>query len=205
MTLAVEPELPLTADIARQASPLARLGALVAGVVVLGCGVVVSAGGVALALVGMAVVAYVQRRRGDRLTRTGHWVTACATMAIVTLLVAAALLGMAPKGTVANVMHAADSSSAVAARQPPPAWLERFSPGYRAQQARMEPSSRLIAVLSAIFGIGFALSFFATIYGSLGWGAGMLLGLAAHGRWPGAPPSPDETLAESARASVGGP
>src|SRR6185503_2465013 len=105
-------------------------------------------------------------------------------------------LSLTPKGTVANVMHAADSSSAVAARQPPPAWLERFAPGYRVQQARMEPSSRLIAVLSAIFGVGFALSFFATIYGSLGWGAGMLLGLAAHGRWPGAPPSPGETLAE---------
>lgn len=204
MTLAIEPETPEPDALAQQrAGPLARLAALVAGVVVLGCGVLVSLGGVVIAPAGMAVAAYVQRRRGDPLTRAGHWIAACSSMAIVILIAAGALLSMAPKGTVASVMHAADSSSAVAARQPPPAWLERMAPGYRIQQERMEPSSRLVGALTAIFGIGFAVTFFATMYGSLGWGAGMLLGLAAHGRWPGASPSPDETLAELARASAG--
>ena len=80
---------------------------------------------------------------------------------------------------------AADSSSAVAAKEPPPAWLDRLAPGYRVQQARMAPSSRAFAVATAIFGVGFALTFFATLYGTLGWGAGMLLGLAIRGSWPG--------------------
>jgi hypothetical protein len=186
-------------------SLLARLAAFVAGAVLLVGGVVVSLGGILLAPIGMAVAAYVQRRRGHSLTRGGHWIAACSSMAIAILIAAGALLSMTPKGTVANVVHAADSSSAVAAKQPPPAWLERIAPGYRVQQARMEPSSRLIAVLSAIFGIGFAVTFFATVYGSLGWGAGMLLGLAAQGRWPGASPSSDEASSALARASAADP
>ncbi|MFL5617985.1 MAG: hypothetical protein ACJ79A_06255 [Gemmatimonadaceae bacterium] len=186
MTLVAEPETPALADGAQPAGSFTRVAAFVAGAVVLLCGVVVSFGGVVLAPIGMAVVAYVQQRRGHPLTRGGHWIAACSSMAIAILIVGGALLSATPKGTVANVMHAADSSSAVAAKQPPPAWLERIAPGYRLQQARMEPSSRLIAVLAAIFGIGFAVTVFATLYGSLGWGAGMLLGLAVQGRWPGA-------------------
>lgn len=182
---------------------LARLGALLAGVVVLLGGIVVSLGGVVLAPIGMAVAAQVQRRRGRPLTRGGYWIAAFSSMAIVILVVAGALLSIAPTGTVANVMHAADSSSAVAAKQPPPAWLERVAPGYRVQQARMEPSSRLLAVFAAIFGIGFAVTTFATLYGTLGWGAGMLLGLAAQGRWPGSSPPTGEAQDPLARADAG--
>jgi hypothetical protein len=167
--------------------PLARVAAFVAGVALLSGGIVVSLGGVVLAPIGMAIAARVQRRRGHPLTRGGHWIAACSAMALVVVLAAGALLSAAPKGTVANVMHAADSSSAVAAKAPPPAWLDRLTPGYRVQQTRMEPSSRVFAVLAAIFGIGFALTFFATLYGSLGWCAGMLLGLAFRGSWPGVP------------------
>jgi hypothetical protein len=165
---------------------LPRLAAFVGGAVLLLGGVVVSLGAVLLAPVGMAAAAYVQRRRGHPLTRGGHWIAAFASMAITILIAAGVLLSLTPKGTVANVMHAADSTSAVAAKQPPPAWLERLAPGYRVQQVRMEPSSRLIAVLTAIFGVGFTVTAFATVYATLGWGAGMLLGLAVQGRWPGA-------------------
>ena len=184
---------------------LARVAAFVAGVVVLISGIVVSLGAVVLAPIGMAAAAHVQRRRGHPLTRGGYWIAAFSSMAIVILVVTGALLSMAPKGTVANVMHAADSSSAVAAKQPPPAWLERLAPGYRVQQARMEPSSRLFAVITAIFGIGFAVTTFATMYGTLGWGAGMLLGLAGQGRWPGSSPAPQEAGGQLAGADLGSP
>jgi hypothetical protein len=180
---------------------LPRLAAFVGGVVLLLGGVVVSLGAVVLAPVGMAVAAYVLRRRGQPLTVGGYWIAAFASMAITILVAAGVLLSLTPKGTVANVMHAADSTSAVAAKQPPPAWLERFAPGYRVQQARMEPSSRLIAILTGIFGVGFAVTAFATLYGTLGWGAGMLLGLAVQGRWPGAPPF-DVTLRARAGARI---
>lgn len=205
MTLAVEPEGASVADIPQRAGSLTRVAAFVAGAIVLLGGIVVSLGGVVLALIGMAAAAYVQRRRAHPLTIGGHWIAAFSSMAIVILLATGALLSIAPKGTVANVMHAADSSSAVAAKQPPPAWLERLAPGYRVQQARMEPSSRLFAVLTAIFGIGFAVTTFATVYGTLGWGAGMLFGLAVQGRWPGASQAPDDAGRALARAGVGGP
>jgi hypothetical protein len=181
---------------------LARLAAFVGGAVLLLGGVVVSLGGVVVAPIGMAVAAYVQRRRGHPLTRGGHWIAAFASMAIAILIAAGALLSLTPKGTVANVMHAADSSSAVAAKQPPPAWLERLAPGYRVQQVTMEPSSRLIAVVAAIFGIGFAVTTFATLYGTLGWGAGMLLGLAVQGRWPGESQTADEPMRARADARL---
>jgi hypothetical protein len=173
-----------SADTARP-GPLVRAAALVAGALVLLGGVIVSLGGVVLAPIGMAVAGHVQRRRGRALTRGGYWIAACSSMALAVALAAGALLGSAPKGTLANVVHAADSSSAAAAKEPPPAWLDRLAPGYRVQQARMEPSSRVLAVLTALFGVGFALTFFATLYGSLGWGAGMLLGFAFRGSWPG--------------------
>jgi len=186
----------------RSTGVLPRLAAFAGGAVLLLGGVVVSLGAVVLAPVGMAVAAYVQRRRGQPLTSGGHWIAAFASMAIVILIAAGVLLSLTPKGTVANVMHAADSTSAVAAKQPPPAWLERLAPGYRVQQARMEPSSRLIAILTAIFGVGFAVTAFATLYGTLGWGAGMLLGLAVHGRWPGSSPPLDESLRARAGATI---
>jgi len=37
------------------------------------------------------------------------------------------------------------------------------------------------------FGAAFALIFFSAFFGTIGWGGGMLLGLAINGRWPGAP------------------
>jgi hypothetical protein len=174
-----------TAADTTKSGPLVRAAALVAGVVVLMGGVIVSLGGVVLAPIGMAVADHVQRRRGRPLTPGGYWIVACSSMPLAVAVAAGALLSTAPKGTVANVMHAADSSSAAAAKQPPPAWLDRLAPGYRVQQARMEPSSRVVAVLTTIFGVGFALTFFSTLYGSVGWGVGMLLGLAFRGSWPG--------------------
>lgn len=188
-----------------RASPLVRAAALVAGVVVLLGGLIVSLGGVILAPIGMAVAGHVQRRRGRPLTRGGYWIAACSSMALAVALAGGALLSTAPKGTVASVMHAADSSSAAAAKEPPPAWLDRLAPGYRVQQARMEPSSRVVAVLTAIFGVGFALTFFSTLYGSVGWGAGMLLGLAFRGSWPGVRGESADDLVQVAPSRVDPP
>lgn len=179
------PDVVATVADTTNLGPLVRAAAVVAGAAVLLGGAIVSFGGVVLAPIGMAVAGHVQRRRGRPLTRVGYWIAACSSMALAVALAAGALLSAAPKGTVPSVMHAADSSSAAAAKEPPPRWLDRLAPGYRVQQARMEPSSRVVAVLTTIFGVGFALTFFSTLYGTVGWGAGMLLGLAFRGSWPG--------------------
>jgi hypothetical protein len=193
-----------TADTTKS-GPLARAAALVAGVLVLLGGVIVSLGGVVLAPIGMAVAGHVQRRRGRPLTRAGYWIAACSSMAFAVALAAGALLSATPKDTVAKVIHAADSSSAAAAKEPPPAWLDRLAPGYRVQQTRMEPSSRLVAVLTAIFGVGFAMTFFSTLYGSVGWGAGMLFGLAFRGSWPGVRGESADDLVQVAQPRGGAP
>ena len=139
MTVVTAPGMSSPSTLTPTASPIARVAAFVAGVVILGGGVVISAGGVLFAPITMAAAAYVKRRRGDPLTRLGHWIAACSAMAIVIFVAAGALLSATPKGTVANVMRAVDSSSAVAAKQPPPAWLERLAPGSRGQQPRTAP------------------------------------------------------------------
>jgi hypothetical protein len=48
---------------------------------------------------------------------------------------------------------------------------------------------------SMIIGIGIAVAFLAALLGTLSWGAGMLLGLAFLGRWPGAKGESFENLA----------
>jgi hypothetical protein len=162
----------------------ARALAAVGGLVVLSGAVLVSLGTVALALIVMAVVGGMQRRRGRALTRSGHWVAACATMAVVVLALFGIGFAAMPRGSMDAARKSMDSSSAVAAKQPPPAWVQKLYPQYSQAAANTKPSPVMVWV-SLIIGVGIAVTFFATLYGTLSWGAGMLLGLALVGRWPG--------------------
>jgi hypothetical protein len=163
---------------------LARGAALLGGLLLLAGGAVVSLGMVVLAPLGMAVAGYVQRRRGNPMTRGEHWIAASASVMVAVMLALGAVLAVAPPGTVRNAMQAADSASVASAKEPPPAWLERLGPGLSMQQPS-PGSSRMFAIVGGLLGISFAVGFFSAAFGSLGWGAGMLLGLAVSGRWPG--------------------
>jgi hypothetical protein len=186
MTLIAEPEVVIPVDPqAPRSGAGARLAAAIGGLVLLTGAVLVSFGTVVIALIGMTVVAGVQRRRGRALTRSGHWVAACATMAVIVLALSGALLSYVPRGALSAAKQSMDSSSAASAKQPPPAWVQKLYPQYSQAAANAKPSPVMVWT-SMIIGVGIAVTFFATLYGTLSWGAGMLIGLAFIGRWPGA-------------------
>jgi hypothetical protein len=184
MTIAAESDV--LAPLARhesKSSALVRIVAGVGGLALLAGTTLVSLGTVVIVLIGMAVIAGVQRKRGRALTRAGHWVTACATMAVVVFVLGGSLVSLG--GGVRSIRQSMDSSSAVRAKQQPPAWMQRLYPQYSQAAVNAKPSPMMVW-MTVIFGIGIAVTFFATLLGTLSWGAGMLLGLAFIGRWPGA-------------------
>jgi hypothetical protein len=185
VSIDIAPEIVGVGHGAPKSGAGARVAAFVAGLLVLLCGAVISLGVVVLAPVGMAIVGYVQRRRGHPLTRGGHWIAASASITLALLMAGGAFVAATPPGAIRSVMNAADSASAVAAKEPPPAWLEKLGPGFSQSNARMTSTSGVAALIGAVIGIGFALGLVSALYGSFGWGAGMLLGLAVTGRWPG--------------------
>jgi hypothetical protein len=169
---------------------LVRLAAFIGGAVLLLCGLVVSLGTMLGALIGMGVVNNVWRRRGRSMTRGGYWFAAGASMTVVLLAAGSALFAVAPAGSLRGVMHAADSASVAAGKEEPPELLRRLGPMY---DRRYEPSagtSRLLAIVGAVWGLGFMVGSLAALYASVGWGAAMLLALAVTGRWPGAAMGP---------------
>ena len=194
MTLATHPEPSTPIDEQKSGVP-ARLVAGIGGLAVLAGTALISVGTVVIVLIGMAVVAGVQRRRGRALTRSGHWVTACATMAVVMLAASGALFSYMPRGAMDAAKQSMDSSNAAAAKQPPPAWVQRLYPQYAQQTAASAKPSTAMVWLSMILGGGMFVSFFSMLYGTLSWGAAMLLGLAVAGRWPGARGGSFEELA----------
>ena len=185
MTLAAEPEIIPPIEPEPKSGAGARLLAAVGGLVVLSGAALVSVGTVALALIVMAVVGAIQRRRDRALTRSGHWVAACATMAVVVLALFGIGFAAMPGGSMDAAKRSMDSSRAVAAEQPPPAWVQRLYPQYSQAKVNAKPSNGILWA-TTIIGVGMVVTFFGTLLGTLGWGAGMLLGLAVNGRWPGA-------------------
>jgi hypothetical protein len=106
-------------------------------------------------------------------------------MAVVVLAFSGALLSYVPRGALSAAKQSMDSSSAASVKQPPPAWVQKLYPQYSQAAANAKPSPVMVW-MSMIIGVGIAVTFFATLYGTLSWGAGMLIGLAFIGRWPGA-------------------
>lgn len=196
MTLATNQEV-LTPSEHREEklNALMRLVAGIGGLAVLALTALISLGTVVIVLIGMAVIAGVQRKRRRAVTRSGHWVTACATMAVVLLAASGALFSYMPKGAMDAAKQSMDSSNAAAAKQPPPAWVQRLYPQYAQQTAANAKPSTAMVWLSMILGGGMFVSFFSLLYGTLSWGAAMLLGLALAGRWPGARGGSFEELA----------
>ena len=189
MTNSLEPiptsALPIAAE--PKAGVIARIIAFVAALCVLIVGGVLSIGAVLLAPAVMAISGHVWRRRGRVLSAGGRWVAATCSAAIVLLLLAGLGAAMVPAGTWQQVKQATDSAQVASAHRPPPAWVERIYPGMSRRAAQAPPPSPSVMTTMMAFGAAFALIFFSAFFGTIGWGGGMLLGLAINGRWPGAP------------------
>jgi hypothetical protein len=170
--------------------PIVRIAAFVAGSLLLLGGLVVSLGTMVVALIGMGVANTLWRRRAQPTTRGRYWIVAGASMAVVLLAAVGALFAVAPGGTLQGVMHTADSASVAAGKEEPPELLKRLGPMYNQKYEPSAGTSRLLAIVGAVWGLGFMVGSLAALYGSLGWGAAMLLALALSGRWPGAATGP---------------
>jgi hypothetical protein len=185
---------PIDVPEPRRAGPVARVPALIAAVLLLLAGGVLSAGMVACAAIVMGIVAYVFRRRGATFSRGASWLAATAGAALGFVLAFGAVTANAPVSW-HEIMNAADSA-AIADTTQPPAWLDRVSPA-TAQAAREQRKSArrtggIWGRVAIVWVAGFVIVLFASMFGSIGWAGGMLLGFAVKGTWPGAgaPASP---------------
>ena len=180
------------------ASPVARVAALLAGVLVALVALLTSLGTVVFSFAGMGIASWAQRRKGRVLSAGGTWVAATCGVAVVMLLGAGVGFSLAPRGTWQEVRRTMDSTSANSPPPTTPAWLERMAPGTAARAAKMngKPSASF-NVGMLLWGVAFFVMFLSGFVGSLGWATGMLLGYATKGRWPGTQPLPDVTYAHT--------
>ena len=165
-----------------------RIFAFLFGLALLLIGGIMSLGMVLVGAAGMGIATLAQRQRRRHLSRVGGWLASTVTVGIVCAVIAVIVSQIVPANTWAQVKTSMDSASAASSKQPPPAWIERMYPGASqraAAQQRVFSGKRESAFLAAMF--GFMAFFFVATYGTLAWGAGMLLGYGASGRWPGAP------------------
>src|SRR4051812_4183466 len=126
---------------------------------------------IVVALIGMGVANYVWRRKRRPTTRGGYWIAAGASMTLVLLAAGGALFVAAPAGTVRSVMHAADSASVAAGKKEPPELLKRLGPAYDRRFVQSAGTSRTLAIVGTVWGVGFMVGSLAVVYGSLAWGA----------------------------------
>jgi 4-amino-4-deoxy-L-arabinose transferase-like glycosyltransferase len=186
MTHPSEPILPAAAE--PSAGVAARIGAFIVALCVLIGAAVFSLGTVLFAPLGMAVATYFWRRRGRALTTVGHWLAAVFTVMALLVILAAVGAGFVPKSTWEQFGHTMDSASVVAQRQEVGRGIARPTPADTAKGTRRLPraTSLTVTTVTMSFGAAFVIIVFGAIFGSVGWAAGMLLGFAAKGRWPGA-------------------
>jgi hypothetical protein len=162
---------------------LYRVAALIAGLAVLIGAALVSVGVALCAPLGVWAARRVRRARGRTLDAWSSWIGAVSAVIIALILVAGVLASRLPVGAWSRVRQAADSASAHAATQPPPAWLDRLAPGaarYSTNGANNPPAfNALFMLFGAVIGVGI----FGNIIGTLGWIGTMLMVFAASGRW----------------------
>lgn len=172
---------------APRAGTVARVFAFIGAAIVLVVVTVFSVGAALAAPVGMAFAAWLWRRRDKRLPAIGHWLAAMCGVVVAIVVYAGLISAMVPSGTWKQIQHAADSAQTASARTPPPAWLDRIAPGMAQQEAanRAKQSER-VASMTMAFGLGIFAIMSGLFFGTIGWAAGMLLGLSFNGRWPGA-------------------
>ncbi|MDB4907742.1 MAG: hypothetical protein JWO05_2526 [Gemmatimonadetes bacterium] len=163
-----------------------RIAAFVGGIIVLALGSVISVGAALLAPIAIFVASRIVKARGGALTLWSSWVVAACSVGIGILLGGAVVALKLPNGSLQQVRTSYDSSSAQAAKQPPPKWLERIAPGSAARASQAQPRSH--AMQTGLLAVGGMMMFsmLGGIVGSLGWAAALLLAFGAQGRWIGA-------------------
>jgi hypothetical protein len=133
---------------------------------------------------GIWAVRRFQRSRGRSLDGWGIWISSVGSAMLGLLLAAGVVASLLPSGTWTRARQTADSLSAVAKPQPPPAWLERLAPGAAARSSMSsQAKSPAINAFTLILGGWFMIGIFGAILGTAGWVASMLIVFSATGDW----------------------
>jgi hypothetical protein len=183
----VPPEAPIIAQPVHRWN-LVRALAAIAGVAMLIGASVISLGLALLAPVGMIVARIIARREKMQLTFLTSWIGAAFGVCAALMVVALIFFALLPGDTVASIGKTADSVSTASQKQPPPAWLERISPG-SAARARAHPANpnsplvRAFTTVSLVMGAVILYSMLAMLIGTAGWVPSLLLTYAFSGRW----------------------
>jgi hypothetical protein len=164
---------------------LYRVAAFVGGLAILIGAAIVSLGLVLCAPLGVWVVSRVQRSRGKPFGTWRSWISAVGAVVIALVVIAGVVVSRLPAGTLSHIRQAADSASAQAAKQPPPAWLDRLAPGSAARYsaANAGVDSRAFNAFTLVFGGVIAVGFMGNVLGTIGWLGTMLLVFSVTGRW----------------------
>lgn len=165
-----------------------RIAAFLGGIVVLALGSVISVGAALLAPIGLLIAGRVLKSRGGALTFWSSWVVAACSVGLGIIVGAGVVAVKMPNGTLQQMRHSYDSSTAQAAKVPPPKWLERIAPGSAAGTA--QPKSRAMQTGLLAFGGMMTFSLMGALVGSLGWAGALMLAFAVQGRWIGANSAP---------------
>lgn len=167
---------------------LLRALAAIGGVAMLVTVSVFSLGLALLAPVGMIVARKIARREKTPLTFFTSWLGAAFGVCSALIVVALVVVVLLPGGTVAGIRKTADSVSTASNKQPPPAWLERISPGSTARARASQPNpnsgmARGFTIASTVMGVVLLYSLLAMVIGTAGWVPSLLLTYAFSGRW----------------------
>ena len=171
----------------------------VAGVVLLVLAALISSGLALLVPFGVLAARARTRRRGLLLTRGTAWLGAMGAVVAGGLVLIFIAVVRLPQGTMEQMRRTFDttfdSAMTSSRKQPPPAWLERVSPGAGARRAavsKQPPGSAERAfmawagIVGAVLGVGILAAMLAT----LGWVGTLLIAFALRGAWyPGRQPA----------------
>jgi hypothetical protein len=139
-----------------------------------------------LAPIGMIVARIIARREQTPLTFFTSWLGAAFGVCAALIVAALVAIAVMPSGTFARFGQTADSVSTASSRQPPPAWLEKISPGSTERARATPPNSRMVrafTVASTVMGFVLVYSVLAMVIGTAGWLPSLLLTYAFSGRW----------------------
>jgi hypothetical protein len=171
------------------AGAVPRVGAFLVALCLLIGGAVFSLGTVLFAPLGMAIATRLWRPRGRALQMVGHWLAAVSTVMALLVILAAVGASLVPKSALLGFKRTMDSAT-VASQQPQAVGrgIARATPSDTAKATGRVPraTSLTLTTITMSFGAAFVVIVFGAIFGSVGWAAGMLLGFAGKGRWPGA-------------------
>src|SRR5262245_2562392 len=168
---------------------LPRVAALIAGLVILLGAAAISVGLALCAPLGVWVAHRFRRARGQSLGAWTSWFGAVGATVVGLLLVAGILASRVPGANWSSIRHAADSASAEAAKQPPPAWLSRIAPDAATRYSVAQSNTpTFVNTFALIWGLVIGVSVLGGILGTVGWFGSVLLVFYASGRWLRAPP-----------------